>query len=538
MALLDLEKLRKDINILFGYVRCLMAKSDENCPLVATEWSANHTNITGNPYTAGTYVFWNGHVYKCLFNNEGLPPTNTTYWLDLGEGHLLAEEESNWNSTGGRSFILNKPTTTSEFINNGEDGINPFITLADVPGIAVTLTSELTNDGEDGVNPFISLLDLTGNVPTLTSELTNDGDDGINPFISLVDVPYQIEKYLEVLLFPVVGNDNIIYLAEDTGIFYLWNGETGLYDQITSNVSPTGLKRFTQGSKTGWVLIGRNRNYYGFIGSGAVDLSYSSSLSSILGATGDYSFAVGQKARALGKGSASVGGNENEALNDYNFIGGGSQSITSGKNSSIISGYFAIARSFCELAIGAYNTDYTPVSTTALSPTDRAFVIGAGTVGAGNTKDVFTVYKNGAVKFLVEALANITNLDKTGFFIFNSTDSNRPHIHNGTAWKGLAYTDEVSLKVNSSTATTGSVITFDTAKIFNTFTTPTTADITNDLTSAKIGVVQKIYSNKAVEPTYPLGWVKLGGDYTPSVVNIIYAEWSEGSRVEYWIIKG
>lgn len=128
MALLELDKLRKDINILFGYVKCLMAKSDENCPLVATEWSANHSTVTGNPYTAGTYVFWNGHVYKCKYDNDGLPPTNTTYWLDLGEGHLLAEEQTDWNATGGRRYILNKPTKTSDFVNDGEDGSSPYVT--------------------------------------------------------------------------------------------------------------------------------------------------------------------------------------------------------------------------------------------------------------------------------------------------------------------------------------------------------------------------------------------------------------------------
>ena len=132
MALLLLEKLKKDINILFGYVRCLMAKSDENCPLVATEWSANHSVVTGNPYIAGTYVFWNGHVYKCLLDNNGLPPNNTTYWLDLGEGHLLAEEQSDWNATGGRRYILNKPTNTSDFFNDGEDGSSPYATINDV----------------------------------------------------------------------------------------------------------------------------------------------------------------------------------------------------------------------------------------------------------------------------------------------------------------------------------------------------------------------------------------------------------------------
>jgi hypothetical protein len=128
MGLLLLEKLKKDINILFGYVRCLMAKSDENCPLVATEWSNNHSTVLGNAYTAGTYVFYNGHVYKCLFNNDGILPTNTTYWLDLGEGHLLAEEQTDWNATGGRRYIVNKPTNTSDFVNDGENGSSPYVT--------------------------------------------------------------------------------------------------------------------------------------------------------------------------------------------------------------------------------------------------------------------------------------------------------------------------------------------------------------------------------------------------------------------------
>ena len=132
MALLEIEKIKKDISILFGYVRCLMAKSDENCPLVATEWSGNHSVATGNPYTIGTYVFYNGHVFKCKANNDGMPTSNTTYWLDLGEGHLLAEEQSDWNATGGRRFILNKPTNTSDFTNDGEDGSSPYATLNDV----------------------------------------------------------------------------------------------------------------------------------------------------------------------------------------------------------------------------------------------------------------------------------------------------------------------------------------------------------------------------------------------------------------------
>ena len=85
--------------------------------------------------------------------------------------------------------------------------------------------------------------------------------------------------------------------------------------------------------------------------------------------------------------------------------------------------------------------------------------------------------------------------------------------------------------------TTGSVISFSTQQIYNSIASPTSENISQSLTGARIGVVQKFYSNKATEPTYPAGWVKLSGTYTNSVTNIIYAEWCEGSRVEYWIVK-
>jgi hypothetical protein len=96
----------------------------------------------------------------------------------------------------------------------------------------------------------------------------------------------------------------------------------------------------------------------------------------------------------------------------------------------------------------------------------------------------------------------------------------------------LTITDEYA------TATTGSVISFASPKVWNTFSSPSTANLTDDLTGAKIGVVQKIYHNKAVAPTVPAGWVLMGtGTYTTSTLNVIFAEWVSGTRVEYWITK-
>jgi hypothetical protein len=86
-------------------------------------------------------------------------------------------------------------------------------------------------------------------------------------------------------------------------------------------------------------------------------------------------------------------------------------------------------------------------------------------------------------------------------------------------------------------ASTGSEIHFDKSRIYASVASPTTGNITNDLTGAKIGIVQKIYHNDSSEPTYPAGWVLLGGTYTVDELNILYAEWVSGTRVEYWIVN-
>lgn len=102
----------------------------------------------------------------------------------------------------------------------------------------------------------------------------------------------------------------------------------------------------------------------------------------------------------------------------------------------------------------------------------------------------------------------------------------------------LALASSLALKDDFAVSNTGTVITFDKKRRFDTSTSPATGNITNDLTGAKMGVVQKIYHNNSSAPTYPAGWVCIGGTYTNSVLNIIFAEWVEGSRVEYWIVKG
>jgi hypothetical protein len=117
--MLELIKIRKDINWLIEQIKCLMNKSNLTTPLSATEWSTNHSLAEGNPYNKKAFTWYNGHVYESLVDDNQYPPTNATYWTDLGEGHQLLEEQSDWDATTGRTFIRNKPVLLEEAPDDG-----------------------------------------------------------------------------------------------------------------------------------------------------------------------------------------------------------------------------------------------------------------------------------------------------------------------------------------------------------------------------------------------------------------------------------
>jgi hypothetical protein len=101
------------------------------------------------------------------------------------------------------------------------------------------------------------------------------------------------------------------------------------------------------------------------------------------------------------------------------------------------------------------------------------------------------------------------------------------------------YSGTVSLSpLFGSLNTTGITISFTSSQIYNSPDSPGTSSITEDLTGAKIGIVQKIYHNDSVVPTFPDGWVRLGAKtYQISTLNIIFAEWVGGTASEYWITQ-
>jgi hypothetical protein len=104
-----------------------------------------------------------------------------------------------------------------------------------------------------------------------------------------------------------------------------------------------------------------------------------------------------------------------------------------------------------------------------------------------------------------------------------------------TGVNGTSGTSGITLYAN---LTSLSNISFDYPMIYGTPTIPLTSNFTSDLSNSRYSIVQKIYHNNTVAPTFPVGWVRIGrGTYALNMLNIIYAEWAGGSRVEYWITQ-
>jgi hypothetical protein len=85
----------------------------------------------------------------------------------------------------------------------------------------------------------------------------------------------------------------------------------------------------------------------------------------------------------------------------------------------------------------------------------------------------------------------------------------------------------------------GTDINFSTRGVWNTWINPGTGSFTwtpdpND----KRGIVQKIYHDDSTPPLFPTDWVSLGSfGYVPNSLNIIYCEYVDFNRVEYWIVQ-
>ncbi len=127
-------------------------------PYVSTEFNANHATAFGNQYVIGDRVWYNGSVYACIANNDGINPTNPSYWTLQAVGYRLRQTPVDWNASSGDYQILNKPTlATVATTGDYNDLINK-----PAPPTPQGLQSVITTDNNLTVNNTIK-----GNLTTL-----------------------------------------------------------------------------------------------------------------------------------------------------------------------------------------------------------------------------------------------------------------------------------------------------------------------------------------------------------------------------------
>jgi len=187
--------------------------------LCAIQYDPNHSYITNNGYLAGDLVWYQGKIYRAKLNNDGIVPTDTTYWENIGEGYRLQENLVDW------STLLNVPTFFSGDYND----------LTNLP----TLFSGSYNDLTDLPTLFsgdYNDLTNTPTIPTNTSDLTNDSGyitssslPGVVVITGTNHTSYQNNTLIgkSILL---VTNDNVVRIPTD----YTFNGTTGTIEFISN----------------------------------------------------------------------------------------------------------------------------------------------------------------------------------------------------------------------------------------------------------------------------------------------------------------
>lgn len=136
---------------------------------------------------------------------------------------------------------------------------------------------------------------------------------------------------------------------------------------------------------------------------------------------------------------------------------------------------------------------------------------------------------------------NTRNDILNNLIVSGTISTDKMEITNGASegYVLISDTDGISSWTQSSAiqmSGTDSII-FDRPRVYNTRLSGLTGNISADLTNSKLGIIQKIYHNDSSTPTLSgATWSLLSGTYTPSTLNIIYAEWVTSAEIEYWII--
>ena len=188
-----------------------------------------------------------------------------------------------------------------------------------------------------------------------------------------------------------------------------------------SNVPSDGLQKVFELGNVGYRLYPFNILYKGFIGDGAIDMSYAdeSNIGFNNGAIGSHSFATGKGTIAIGSLSTAMGQNTRAtgriatAMGDSTFARG---------FYSTSMGRYTESGGYGTTALGLWNTLDTNAIRTTFSPSNRAFVIGNGTDTISRS-DAMTVLFDGTTTIAGDLTVNSDKRLKSNIFSLGSTIS-------------------------------------------------------------------------------------------------------------------
>lgn len=137
-----------------------------------------------------------------------------------GNGSLVEDKGYSFQLTRFGEFPEDAVSSVTGNIVDNTDPANPIVTQVQPDWDAVSGLAEILN------KPTI---------PTKTSDLVNDGEDGVSPFVSQVAV----QDFPDRDSFPTIGQNGVIYIAEDTDLAYTWDSNT--MDYVLTTMPDTGI---------------------------------------------------------------------------------------------------------------------------------------------------------------------------------------------------------------------------------------------------------------------------------------------------------
>lgn len=327
-------------------------------------------------------------------------------------------------------FIKNKPTKTSDFINDGDDGVNPFISLADIP--AQTFQNDITVSLSGGktLGRYTNgqVIPASGKTPEQVMNLI--AVEPINPTVNLsspTSIAFNQTAISNVLNFSYVINS---LGASVASVSLEWRrNNTGSWTVLSTN---TGITTFTH-SLTDSNFNTQPFNYrYIVVDSAGATATATVNITPAAYLAPSISFSVGSTTRDLGDINTTVTGtitrnSANVALSSYqvqqSVNGGGWTNVGSSQS---ISGASA--------SINVNDNNGSLINSTSIAY--RVQVVDAFTTTTSGTITIAFVHRN-FLGYSTNTVLNLTQILALG----NSTLSNsRVRTVTGVTATGGNYT--------------------------------------------------------------------------------------------------